>query len=260
MMWIGASACGSPDYTSWVGKGDLPAKGAPDATSTTAPPALLAYWRFDDGAGNLVLDSSGHGHDGTILANGTSPTPAWTTGKVGGALALDGQSFVRVPYSSDWNKLEATNAFTVVAWVIRQTTMIGWNTLVGRQYQGTTWEHFELGFKDDHVVPVASSQINQDWYCTAPAPTANGLWMHIAGTYDGTTLRGYESGIEVCNLAFATTLTTDDTGVVIGGENNLADPTVNQFFTGLVDELAIYSRAFSSSEIAELAAGKPLLP
>jgi hypothetical protein len=256
---IGAEGCGSPDYATWVGRADATANSSP-ALPATVEPALLAYWRFDDGVGTAVMDSSGRGHDGAILGNGPLPIPVWTTGKVGGALALDGQTFVRVPYSSDWDELGATNAFTVVAWVVRQTTAIGWSTLVSRQYQQTTWEHFELSFKDDHAGPLASTQINQDWYCNASAPTVNGLWTHIAGTYDGTTLRGYQNGIEVCNLAFSTTLTPDDTGVVIGGENNMAGPIVNQLFTGLVDELAIYSRAFGPSEIAELAAGKPIAP
>ncbi len=207
-----------------------------------------------------MVDSSGRGHDGVILGNGALPIPVWTTGKVGGALALDGQTFVRVPYSSDWDQLGATNSFTVVAWVVLQTTVIGWSTLVSRQYRQTTWEHFELSFKDDHAGPVASSQINEDWYCNASAPTVNGLWTHVAGTYDGTTLRGYQNGIEVCSRALSTTLTPDATGVVIGGANNMAGPIVNQFFTGLVDELAIYSRALGPSEIAELATGTPIAP
>ena len=252
-MLIVPAGCGSPDYATWVGKGASLATGAPDAASGTVDPSLLAHWRFDDEVGTAATDSSGRGHHGTLVG-----TPVWTTGKIRGALALDGQTFVRMPYSSDWDQLGATNAFTVVAWVMRQTTVVGWNSLVSRQYQRTTWEHFELSFKDDHVVSVASSQINPDWYCTAPSPTTNGLWMHIAGTYDGTTLRAYESGIEVCNLAISTALTTDDTGIVIGGENN--NESVNQFFTGLVDEVAIYSRAYSPSEIAELAAGKPIAP
>ena len=168
---------------------------------------------------------------------------------------------MRVPYSSDWDQLQTTHAFTVVGWVMRrQMPVIGWNSVISRQYQRSTWEHFELSFKDDRVVSVASSQINADWYCTAPSPTASGLWTHIAGTYDGTTVRGYENGIEVCSLAFSATLLADDTGIVIGGQDNTADQTVNQFFTGLVDDMAIFSRAMSTGEIAEIAAGKPITP
>jgi hypothetical protein len=222
-------------------------------------PALLAYWRFDDAAGTAVRDSSGHGHDGTLISNISAPVPVWTTGKVRGALALDGRTFVSVPDSPDWDRIGSTNALTVVAWVIRQTSVVGWNTVVSRQYQTTEWEHFNLGFKDDSLTPIAGTQVNPSWYCTAPAPTTEGLWMHIAGTYDGTTLRGYENGAEICNLDFTTALTTDDTGIIIGGKINDAGPLVQQVFTGVIDELAIFSRALDASEIAAIAKGRPIV-
>ena len=202
--------------------------------------SLLAHWRFDETAGAAVVDSSGVATTGSFSATGPHPprcgrpaiweAPWRSTERLSCAFRTRaiGISFKR------------PNAFTVVGWVMRQTPVIGWNSVVSRQYQRTTWEHFELSFKDDRVVSVASSQIDADWYCTAPSPTASGLWTHIAGTYDGTTVRGYENGIEVCNLAFSATLVADDTGVVIGGQDNTADQTVNQFFTGLVDDMAIY--------------------
>jgi Concanavalin A-like lectin/glucanases superfamily len=258
-LLIGAPACGPPDYARRVERADSAPSISP-ITSATLDPGLLAYWRFDDGAGTVVTDSSGRGHDGTLIGNGATPVPVWTTGKVRGALALNGQTFVRVPDSPDWDQIGSTNAFTVVAWVIRQTAVIGWNTLVSRQYQITQWEHFNLGFKGEYLAPVAGTQINEFWYCTASAPTTRGLWMHIAGTYDGTTLRGYENGVEICHIDFTTALLSDDTGLIIGGKTNAAGPIVEQVFTGLVDELAIYTRAFGASEIADLAAEKPIAP
>lgn len=258
-MLIGAAACGPPSYATWIERADAAAVSSPVASSNIDP-ALLGYWRFDDAAGSATRDSSGRGHDGIIFANVGSPRPVWTTGRVEGALAFDGQTFVRIPYSPDWDRIGTTNAFTVVAWIIHQNTAIGWNTVVSRQYQGTQWEHFNLGFMDEYVTPITSTQINQYWYCTAPAPTVNGLWTHIAGTYDGTTLRGYQNGTEVCHLDITTTLVTDDTGIIIGGKTNTGGPTVEQPFTGLVDDLAIYSRALGASELADLAAGKAIVP
>jgi hypothetical protein len=254
VILIGAPGCGPPDYARRVGSNDAATSISPAPLSSNVDPDLLAYWRFDDQVGSVVADSSGRGHDGALISNGPTPMPVWTTGKVRGALALNGQTFVRVPDSPDWDHIGTANAFTLVVWVMRQTTV------VSRQYQVTEWEHFNLGFKDDYLTPIANTEINQFWYCTASAPTMNGLWMHVAGTYDGTTLRGYENGVEICNLDFTTMLTTDDTGLIIGGKINAAGPIVEQVFTGLVDELAIYGRALGPSEIAELAAGKPIAP
>ncbi len=44
----------------------------------------LAYWKFDEGSGNTLGDSSGHGFDGTIYG------ATWVTGKYGKALSFDG--------------------------------------------------------------------------------------------------------------------------------------------------------------------------
>ncbi|MCP4258147.1 MAG: hypothetical protein GY774_11720, partial [Planctomycetes bacterium] len=43
-------------------------------------PALVGWWTFDEGSGNIAADSSGNGNDGTL--NGPLE---WTTeGKLGG--------------------------------------------------------------------------------------------------------------------------------------------------------------------------------
>jgi len=47
-------------------------------------PGLVGWWRFDEGAGNIVSDSSGHGNDGTIYG------ATWVDGKHGKALSFDG--------------------------------------------------------------------------------------------------------------------------------------------------------------------------
>src|SRR5262249_18136306 len=43
-----------------------------------APSGVVAYWKFDEGSGTTVADSSGNGNTGTLV-NG----PVWTAGRVG---------------------------------------------------------------------------------------------------------------------------------------------------------------------------------
>jgi len=70
-------------------------------------------------------------------------------------------------------------------------------------------------------------------------------WHHLAGTYDGTTIRWYGDGIELGSADVQ--LNTLD-NVQIGKR---ADNANN--FPGLVDDARIYSVALSESEIAYLA-------
>ena len=51
---------------------------------------LVAHWNFDAGSGTVLADSSGNGHDGSLLRG-----PTWVAGKSGTALSFSGS---RRPY------------------------------------------------------------------------------------------------------------------------------------------------------------------
>ena len=71
---------------------------------------------FSEGSGTAATDNSESGHDGTLV-NG----PAWTTGKFGSGLSLDGTNdYVSVANPSTLNF--GTSNFTISAWIKRQAT------------------------------------------------------------------------------------------------------------------------------------------
>ena len=45
---------------------------------------LVAYWAFDENDGEVASDSSGNGHDGTLVGD-----PQWVEGQMGSALHFD---------------------------------------------------------------------------------------------------------------------------------------------------------------------------
>jgi hypothetical protein len=68
----------------------------------------VARWGFDEGAGSVAQDSSGHAHTGMIAG------ATWVEdGVVGRALHFDGNSYVRVPRQAD---LDIDGAITMIAW------------------------------------------------------------------------------------------------------------------------------------------------
>lgn len=71
---------------------------------------IIGEWRFDEGAGQLAMDSSTHGNHGTIQG------AQWTMdGRVGGALLFDGiDDYVRIPHAPSLNLSEA---ITIEAWI-----------------------------------------------------------------------------------------------------------------------------------------------
>src|SRR5262249_47003076 len=68
---------------------------------------LVAYWKFEEGAGGAVKDSSGNGNDGTIIPTNT-PEPKWGAGEFTGSVSLSGcdDHHVRIPSSESLNKLK----------------------------------------------------------------------------------------------------------------------------------------------------------
>jgi len=67
----------------------------PVASNAGAAPGPLAWWKFDEGSGSAVHDSTDHGFDGVIHGR-----VQWVQGPSGKALPFDGGSFVEVPFAN----------------------------------------------------------------------------------------------------------------------------------------------------------------
>jgi hypothetical protein len=69
-----------------------------------------------------------------------------------------------------------------------------------------------------------------------------GSWTHLAATYDGTTLLFYVNGTQVGITIVSGNISAASGGLSIGGIGE-------EYFQGLIDEVRIYNRALSASEI-----------
>ena len=74
-----------------------------------------------------------------------------------------------------------------------------------------------------------------------------GTWTHVVGTYDGSTVKIYTNGLLVQSLAYAAALTHSAAPLLIGD----AAGTGNYHWAGGLDEVAVYSRALTASEVAQ---------
>jgi hypothetical protein len=84
---------------------------------------LVACWSFDEGKGNQLLDTSGHGNHGEI--HGTK----WAKGRVGGGLLFDGvDDYVVVPKSASLNSI--SKEITLMCWI--KTPLTGRYSIIER--------------------------------------------------------------------------------------------------------------------------------
>jgi len=80
---------------------------------------------------------------------------------------------------------------------------------------------------------------------------STGVWTHAAATWDGSTMRIYQDGVLVGSQAKGGTLSTDDSVAVALG--NQPGRAWGRPFDGILDDVRVYNRALSTTEVATLA-------
>jgi VanZ family protein len=149
-------------------------------------PSLIAAYSFDEGAGSRVADESGRGHDGTIAAAN------WVReGRFGPALSFDGRtSGVVIPAASD---LDLREAMTLEAWVFPMGAPGRWPAIVSRDGDAYFLVASSEGRPLRAVVGGRFSDVAE--FVSLWRPIERGQWTHLAGTFDGQTLRMYVNGV-----------------------------------------------------------------
>jgi hypothetical protein len=87
---------------------------------------------------------------------------------------------------------------------------------------------------------------------TNPAPNAINTWTHLAVTISGTAATFYVNGVQVHQQNFASAISMNVRDMRIG-YNGLAPGTRNEAFNGRIDDILVYQRALSATEIAQVA-------
>lgn len=228
---------------------------------------LIAYWKMDDGLTNAfattVTDSRGT-NTGTLTRNdGASHWFDGVAAQFGGCLKLEGlNAFVTIPPSAtlDIN----TNALTFSLWVRLQNLPSQLTTSYGAIFDSTTdcyvfyldKANQELRFKVTDVnghaarpgIPEAFLPVNQ--------------WIHLAATFSGSVgpvsgqatiyLNGQPKDVHTGNDS---TSPAGLTGNVKSGQAaalGREGPIGGNYFTGYVDDVAIWGRALSPADIQRL--------
>jgi beta-galactosidase len=89
------------------------------------------------------------------------------------------------------------------------------------------------------------------WYSAAFPVTSsfNGVWHHLAGTYDGSNVKLYVDGELTGNTAHTGSIASNTYNVNIGRDSQNTD----RLYEGEIDDIRIYGRALSQGEVAYLA-------
>ncbi len=207
---------------------------------------LVGAWMLDDGSGATAADSSGNNYIGTLVGS-----PGWTSGKINGALSFNGVD-QRVVVSDNAD-LDITGTITLSAWI--QPSQAATQYVLKKAHQASV-DGYELGLSSGGTAFVRFNQTTSaDTFridSTSQYPTDGNTWMHLAATYDGATIKLYVNGNLQSSAAKSFSIATNNLGLGIGAEDGGFRP-----FKGKLDEVQVYNRALSASEVRNLANTAP---
>ena len=196
---------------------------------------LVGWWSFDEPAGSEVaLDVAGNRLGAEVRDARRAP------GIDGRALVCDGGCAV-VPSNP---RLSVRDGLTIECWVRTDTAGQDNRWLVNRVLSGGVNTGYRLGLlggKPCFEVPLT------DWshHLTAEEPLPLGRWVHLAGTFDGRTMRLYVDGEERAAMERPGPAGANDFHLVLGSY----EVKHRSHFVGLLDEVRIWNRALSSAEV-----------
>ena len=146
---------------------------------------------------------------------------------------------VSIPSSSS---LDLTKAMTLEAWVKPTTVTSMWRTVVLKERSGNL--SYGLYAGNGSGKPSGHVYTTSDRGLAAPQAIATNTWVHLASTWDGTTARLYVNGNEVAKEALAPPAKSSSGALRLGGNTVWAE-----WFKGLIDEVRVYNRALSASDV-----------
>ena len=227
---------------------------------------LVGYWTFDgrdtkwSDSTTEIKDISGNGNHGNAL--GSLATTSVVPGKLGQGLSFNG--------TGDYVNIDGILGYTdgipkmsVSVWIFQSALAGGDFISIARDITpfwsfstNATW-----GGTDDVVIGLSDSDSQNESYTTENLHATN-VWEHWVFVFDGTLtgnlnrLKVYKDGIQR-TLTFFDTIPTTTLGYSGSPVANIGGYLDNASFSGKIDDVRVYNRALTATEVINLyATGK----
>ncbi|MBL8856116.1 MAG: SBBP repeat-containing protein, partial [Planctomycetaceae bacterium] len=198
-----------------------------DANTFVATP--IASYKAEGNANDF--DGTNEGS----LINGAT----FSSGVTGQGFFLDGvNDYIQIP---DASALDFTTAMTLGTW-INPTTVSN----------ARIFDKITSGGVDGYLLDIVGGKLRLQLGGTSVtgATTINaGEWIHVAGVYDGTSIKVYVNGALDTSANYSGGVPVNALNMRLGADSN-----GTSLFSGRIDEAVAYNRALSVSEIATLVA------
>ena len=222
---------------------------------------LIGWWKFEEGGGTIAVDSSGMGNNGTLVGG-----PTYVVGKIGSyCLSFNGTSqYVNLGTLGSIGS-NISNV-SVSAWVFSTQNTVT-NNVIGTTNSGTTFaQNLSLQVNQNDVGVLLAGSVrsalidNTTPLILSGGTNANNIsintWHLIVATDNSSTntiviyVDGVSKAIVYQDQQTPVTYTNFTSPMLIGAFNKAG--TINQFFAGNIDDVRIYNRVLSASDVAQL--------
>jgi hypothetical protein len=193
----------------------------------------VAYWRLGESSGTTAATELGTSN-GTYAGGCTLGRPsalAWDTNT---SVEFDGTSCrISVPHSSAIN---LATQVSIEAWVKP-------DTVTGNRYilhKGT----FYYLYINNNTTFFGIRSAGVYVFIQSTGLVTTGSWQHLVGTYDGSKAVLYRNGVAAVQAAFSGPIDTTTAQLFTG-----AFDSTTSFWDGMLDEVALYARGLTASEV-----------
>ncbi len=202
---------------------------------------LISWWRFDEGKGTISKDASNTGNDGTIYG------AKWVAGKVNSALYFDGTDDY-VDCGNDAS-LKLTGDFTVEIWVKLDKISMGRNVcIIDYIYTDgySLFKNHRNKLKAYRGYKMQKGGVETGAICGVKYLLAD-TWYHIAYVVNTSVSTGYI----YINGELDNSGTLDNKPGFTKGNLFIGKRGDGYWFNGIIDEIRIYNRPLSDTEICD---------
>ena len=214
---------------------------------------LKGYWTFDADA----TDSSAEGNDGTLHGDAAIDTTDSTDIIGEGKLSLDGIGDY-VDLSTHTGDYSGISEGTIAGWVNLTATS---NRTIFDIGDGAANSNYVSFFVNNGQLRVTILDGGSTVLDVESSATINdGTWHHVAFTTSSSGNQLFIDGLQLTGGALTYNTGSSATTTFIDDLNTVTNTTIGAFqdvgisgeFQGLLDEVRVYDRALSSSDVAEL--------
>jgi hypothetical protein len=226
------------------------------AAGTTLKTGLISVWEFEETSGSTTYDS--HGSNNLTISSGVTLNQ---TGKTGKCFSFNGSTGQLATSSA--SDFEGLGDFSIAAWtyssyatssndyrIVFSKTLSTWVSpyyqiqLRMRHYNINSWECF-FGTSNNFAGIVQNGVYSTN------------AWTHVAVTRDAFTgdmdiyINGQHMGSPTrTQLPLTGNTGTASTPIIVGDDADLVSSFYN--WNGLIDQMAVWNKVLSSSEISDL--------